>query len=196
MNCSQSTAPGRRRGFRPIEPADGLQLFLSAMATPHNYLMIGLDVMNPAIVDELVPERLRAGELLVVYTAAGADATVVRTSIAEVTRHCPVPVRLVEVARNPEGRLRSRRHCPTSARCGTEQAEAYIHRTGHRFGAPAHPSSGPMSSSAETPSGQPGLLAGQRQTGSPGRESRNSMRTRPRRGMVVKNHTGGTSLSY
>lgn len=104
MNHGQSTAPARSRGFRPIEPADGLRLFLDTAQLPEHSLLLGLDLAHPAIVADLVPEQLRARELLLAYTADDTDGTdpeAVRAAVEPVTRDCPVPVRLVEVARIP-----------------------------------------------------------------------------------------------
>jgi acyl carrier protein len=98
MNRTQPTAAARHRGFRSIEPADGLRLFLAAVAMPYHYLLVGLDLTNPAIVDELVAERLQVNELLVAYTTDGAEPVAVRAAVASSVRNCPVPVRLVEVS--------------------------------------------------------------------------------------------------
>jgi acyl carrier protein len=59
--------------------------------------VIGLDVQNPSIVEELVPDRLLVTELLVAYTARGADAAAVRAAVAPMTADSPAPVRLAEV---------------------------------------------------------------------------------------------------
>ncbi|MEU2565152.1 SDR family NAD(P)-dependent oxidoreductase [Streptomyces longispororuber] len=101
MNQNQSDAPARSRGFRSIEATDGLRLFTEGIATPHHYVIVGLDLAHPAIVDELVPEQLRVGELLVAYTADGVDAEAVHAAVAPAVRDCPVPVRLVRVDRVP-----------------------------------------------------------------------------------------------
>lgn len=101
INRGIPAEPARRRGFRGINPDEGLRLFLSALASPHHYLLLGLDLTNPEIVQELAPERLRASELLVAYAADGAEPEAVRAAIAPGARDCPVPVRLVEVPRIP-----------------------------------------------------------------------------------------------
>ncbi|MFI8930076.1 SDR family NAD(P)-dependent oxidoreductase [Streptomyces sp. NPDC053474] len=101
MNQNQSDAPARSRGFRSINASDGLRLFTESIVTPHHYLIVGLDLGNPAIVDELVPEQLRIGELLVAYTADGVDAEAVHAAVAPSVQDCPVPVRLVRVDRVP-----------------------------------------------------------------------------------------------
>lgn len=93
VNHGQPTAPGRQRGFRIIGTAEGLQLFRDGLAKPGPYLIIGLDVQNPAIVEELVPDRLVVTEVLVAYTADGADAAAIRAAGPDL----PVPVRLAEV---------------------------------------------------------------------------------------------------
>jgi acyl-CoA synthetase (AMP-forming)/AMP-acid ligase II/NADP-dependent 3-hydroxy acid dehydrogenase YdfG len=106
MNHAQPTAAvaaAQHRGFRAIDPADGLRLFLTAVTMPHHYLIAGLDLTNPAIVDELVAERLQVSELLVAYTANGesrrAEPADVYAAVAARVRDCPVPLRLVEVPR-------------------------------------------------------------------------------------------------
>jgi acyl-CoA synthetase (AMP-forming)/AMP-acid ligase II/NADP-dependent 3-hydroxy acid dehydrogenase YdfG/acyl carrier protein len=101
MNRTQPTEAARHRGFRAIDPADGLRLFLDAVALPYHHLIVGLDLANPAIVDELMPERLRVSEVVVAYTADDVDPADVRAAVAPKTRDCPVPVRLVEVADIP-----------------------------------------------------------------------------------------------
>ncbi|MFG3142502.1 SDR family NAD(P)-dependent oxidoreductase [Streptomyces sp. NPDC048211] len=101
MNRGQSTAPARQRGFRAIDPDDGLRAFLSAAAMPHHYLLIGLDLENPAILAELATDELSAREVLVAYTAQGVDAETVHAALEPVLRDIPVPVRLVEVPRIP-----------------------------------------------------------------------------------------------
>ncbi|GGV05930.1 SDR family NAD(P)-dependent oxidoreductase [Streptomyces spectabilis] len=101
MNENQSDAPARSRGFRSINASDGLRLFTEGIVTPHHYLIVGLDLGNPAIVDELVPEQLRIGELLVAYTADGVEPEAVHAAVAPSVRDCPVPVRLVRVDRVP-----------------------------------------------------------------------------------------------
>ncbi|WP_030685862.1 SDR family NAD(P)-dependent oxidoreductase [Streptomyces sp. NRRL B-1347] len=101
MNQNQSDAPARSRGFRSINASDGLRLFTESIVTPHHYLIVGLDLAHPAIVDELVPEQLRIGELLVAYTADGVEAEAVHAAVAPSVRDCPVPVRLVRVDRVP-----------------------------------------------------------------------------------------------
>jgi acyl carrier protein len=99
MNQSQPTAAAHNRGFRALEPEDGLRLFLGAVATPHHYLIAGLDLANPAIVEELVPDRLRVNEIIVAYT--GSNPTAVRAAVTPTTQRSPVPVRLVQVPRIP-----------------------------------------------------------------------------------------------
>ncbi|MEV5407902.1 SDR family NAD(P)-dependent oxidoreductase [Thermopolyspora sp. NPDC052614] len=99
MNRSQPTAAARRRGFRPIDPAHGLRLFLAAVTAPHHYLLVGLDLANPAIVNELAPDRLRVGELLVAYTGDQVEPGQVRAALAPAGRRCPVPLRVVRVPR-------------------------------------------------------------------------------------------------
>ncbi|MFD1118063.1 SDR family NAD(P)-dependent oxidoreductase, partial [Sphaerisporangium aureirubrum] len=103
MNRSQPTAAARHRGFRPIDPAHGLRLFLTAVTAPHHYLLAGLDLANPAIVDELAADRLRVSELLVAYTGEEAALAGIRTALAPSGRRCPVPIRVVRVPRIPGG---------------------------------------------------------------------------------------------
>ncbi|MGW1870798.1 SDR family NAD(P)-dependent oxidoreductase [Streptomyces mauvecolor] len=97
MNQGQSSAPARQRGFRAIGLDDGLRAFLAATSMPHHYLLIGLDLENPAILSELVTDELSAREVLVAYTAEGADAEAVHRALQPVLAAFPVPVRLMEV---------------------------------------------------------------------------------------------------
>lgn len=96
MNRGQSTAAARSRGFRIIEPAGGLQLFLDTLAMPHHSLIVGLDLTNPAMVEELMPDQLRVSEVVLAYAGDGVDQAALREAIAASVRDCPVPVRLVE----------------------------------------------------------------------------------------------------
>jgi acyl carrier protein len=99
MNQSQPTAAARHRGFRPIEPANGLRLFLAASAASHHYLLVGLDLANPAIINELIAERLHISELLVAYIGEQVEAQQVQAAIAPSSGLCPVPIRVVKVSR-------------------------------------------------------------------------------------------------
>lgn len=130
MNRNQSAAPARSRGFRSIEASEGLRLFIEAIATPHHYLLVGLDLTNPAIVDELVPEQLRIGELLIAYTAGDVDLEAVRAAVAPSVRECPVPVRLVQVPRIP-------RDTTGGVDVALLLADTVCGRTKRRFTAPA-----------------------------------------------------------
>jgi acyl carrier protein len=101
MNRAQPTAAARHRGFRAIEPAAGLRLFLTASTMPHHYLLAGLDLTNPAIADEVVADRVSVSELLVAYTTRDAEPQAVAAAVAARVSDCPVPVRLVEMPRIP-----------------------------------------------------------------------------------------------
>lgn len=97
MNRGQSSAAAEHRGFRAIDPENGLRLFLGATTLDHPYVVVGLDLRNPAIVEELVPQHLRVAEVLIAYAAEAADRDAVRTAVAASVADCPVPVRLAEV---------------------------------------------------------------------------------------------------
>ncbi|MPY61942.1 SDR family NAD(P)-dependent oxidoreductase [Streptomyces spongiae] len=101
MNRGQSSAAARRRGFRSIDPDDGLRAFLTASGLPHHYLLIGLDLDNPVILAELATDELNAREVLVAYTADGTDPDTVRAALEPVLSELSVPVRLLEVAAIP-----------------------------------------------------------------------------------------------
>lgn len=101
MNRGQSEAPARQRGFRAIDPDDGLRAFLAATSMPYHYLLIGLDLENPAILAELATDELSAREVLVAYTAEGIDPEAVHAALEPVLRDFPVPVRMVEVSAIP-----------------------------------------------------------------------------------------------
>jgi acyl-CoA synthetase (AMP-forming)/AMP-acid ligase II/NADP-dependent 3-hydroxy acid dehydrogenase YdfG len=106
MNRDRSTAPAHSRGFSAVDPADGLRLFLAGLAGPGPHLIAGLDLTHPAIVDELVPDRLQASELVVAYTADGTASDAVRAAVQAEAGDCPVPVRTVEldhIPRAPDG---------------------------------------------------------------------------------------------
>ncbi|MEU6088789.1 SDR family NAD(P)-dependent oxidoreductase [Streptomyces sp. NPDC047085] len=103
MNRGQSSAAAENRGFRTIDPDTGLRLFLEATALPGPYTIVGLDLRNPAMVAELVPQQLRISEIVLAYVAEGdgADVGALRTALAASVAVSPVPVRLAEVARIP-----------------------------------------------------------------------------------------------
>uniref|UniRef100_A0AAU2V6P5 SDR family NAD(P)-dependent oxidoreductase n=1 Tax=Streptomyces sp. NBC_00003 TaxID=2903608 RepID=A0AAU2V6P5_9ACTN len=101
MNRGRSEAPARTRGFRAIDPDDGLRAYLAATSMPHHYLLIGLDLENPAILSELATDELSAREVLVAYTAQDTDPDTVHAALEPVLRDFPVPVRMVQVTRIP-----------------------------------------------------------------------------------------------
>lgn len=106
MNRGQSSAAAEHRGFRTIDPDTGLRLFLGASALPDPYVVVGLDLRNPAMVEELVPQQLRVSEVVVAYVADEGDADghdAVRTAVAAAAAAfpAPVPVRIAEVPRIP-----------------------------------------------------------------------------------------------
>lgn len=101
MNRTQPTAPVEHRGFRPIDPADGLLSYLAAISMPHHYILIGLELANPMILSELDADELSAREVLVAYTAEGADRATVQRALESTLRDCPIPVRLMEVPHIP-----------------------------------------------------------------------------------------------
>ncbi|MEV8536216.1 SDR family NAD(P)-dependent oxidoreductase [Streptomyces sp. NPDC051211] len=101
MNKSQSSAAAEHRGFRSIDQESGLRLFLDAVASDHHYLVVGLDLKNPSIVEELVPQTLRVSEILIAYISDVTDQDSVRAAIAESVQSSSVPVRIVAVPRIP-----------------------------------------------------------------------------------------------
>ncbi|RFS84180.1 SDR family NAD(P)-dependent oxidoreductase [Actinomadura spongiicola] len=101
MNRGRPAEPARRRGFRDIDPDEGLRLFLGALSSPHHHLLLGLDLSHPEIVEESAPDGLSAGEVVVAYTADGVRPETVRTALDPHVRGCPLPVRLVELPRIP-----------------------------------------------------------------------------------------------
>ncbi|MFU0242972.1 SDR family NAD(P)-dependent oxidoreductase, partial [Streptomyces scabiei] len=100
MNRDRSQAAAEHRGFRSIDPDTGLRLFLESTALPGPYTIVGLDPRNPAVVAELVPQRLRIGEIVLAYVADGADPGALRDALATGPAS-PVPVRLAPVPRIP-----------------------------------------------------------------------------------------------
>lgn len=103
MNRGRPNEAARRRGYRPIEPAEGLRLTLDALALPYHYLVVGLDLANPAVVEELAPDDdLVVSEVVLAYTTAeDADPAAVRAALAPVVQGCPAPVRLVAASSIP-----------------------------------------------------------------------------------------------
>lgn len=100
MNRDRSQAAAEHRGFRSIDPDTGLRLLLESAALPGPYTIVGLDARNPAVVAELVPQRLRVGEIVLAYVADGADPGALRDALASGPAS-PVPVRLAPVPSIP-----------------------------------------------------------------------------------------------
>ncbi|MFI2782762.1 SDR family NAD(P)-dependent oxidoreductase [Streptomyces sp. ALB3] len=101
VNRGRSTAAAEHRGFRTISPEQGLRLFLEAVALDDPYLLIGLDLRNPAIVEKLAPQQQRVSEVLIAYVPETVGQDAVRTAVAALAADCPVPVRPAEVAAIP-----------------------------------------------------------------------------------------------
>ncbi|MEU2084748.1 SDR family NAD(P)-dependent oxidoreductase [Streptomyces albus] len=116
MNRGRSAAAAEHRGYRTVDADRGLRLFLDAAALPDPYLVVGLDLDNPAIVEELAPQDVRVGEILLAYVPAEAGpegpedtagtvpdtaAGAVRDAVAAHAAALPVPVRTVAVPRLP-----------------------------------------------------------------------------------------------
>jgi acyl carrier protein len=80
-----------------------MRLFLAASALPYHYLLAGLDLTNPAIVNEVVADQVEVSELLVAYAVGDGEPDAVGAAVAARVRDCPVPVRLVEMTRIPRG---------------------------------------------------------------------------------------------
>lgn len=105
MNRAQPTAAARHRGFCALEPEAGLRLFLDALATPDHYLLAGLDLTVPAMVDEVAPDQVRPVEAVVAYAvdpgSAGVAPDVLRAAVADAAARSAVPLRLAEVPTVP-----------------------------------------------------------------------------------------------
>ncbi|MEA2126056.1 MAG: hypothetical protein QOI80_2838 [Solirubrobacteraceae bacterium] len=101
MNRGQPAGPARRRGFMEIDREAGLRAFLSALAMPHHYVLVGLDLANPMIVAELDPSGVDAQEVVLAYAADDATPDALREALERPLGDCPFPVRLLEVAMVP-----------------------------------------------------------------------------------------------
>lgn len=101
MNRSQPSGPAKHRGFRSIDPAEGLRSFLTATAVPYHYVIIGLDLSNPLILSEMDSDELQAHEILVAYTTEDTDAATVHKALEPLLRSVSVPVRFLAVPRIP-----------------------------------------------------------------------------------------------
>jgi acyl-CoA synthetase (AMP-forming)/AMP-acid ligase II/NADP-dependent 3-hydroxy acid dehydrogenase YdfG/acyl carrier protein len=95
MNQGRSTTAAEHGGFRPIDREHGLRLFLEAWARPEPHVIIGLDLTNPAIIEELAPRQTKVHEVVVAYAGDGADPGAVRAALT--TAGCPAPLRVVAV---------------------------------------------------------------------------------------------------
>jgi len=103
MSRGQAVTAAEHRGFRAVEPARGLRLFLAAAALPDHYVLLGLDLTNRWIVDEVAVDRVEVSEVVVAYAAPDVEPEALDAAVAAAARSCPAPVRLVRVPRIPRG---------------------------------------------------------------------------------------------
>lgn len=101
MNAGQATAAVEQRGFRVIQPDEGLETLTEVLRSGHHQLVIGIDTTNPQIIPEMDGEVLGASELVVAWTGADCDPAAVERAVADAGRACPIPVRPVRLAELP-----------------------------------------------------------------------------------------------
>ena len=101
MSRGQATTAAEHRGFRGVDPARGLRLFLAATGLPDHYVLLGLDLTNRWIVDEVAADRVEVSEVVVAYAAHDVEPEDLDAVVAEAGRGCPAPVRVVRVPRIP-----------------------------------------------------------------------------------------------
>lgn len=113
MNRSSPLAAGQSRGFLAITEADGVRMLADALASGRPNLIAGLDPGNVRVLKEMIPEQLRAVEVVIAYAAPRQlGAEILRAALGESAGSCPLPVRFVrfdELPTEGTGRVDSAR---------------------------------------------------------------------------------------
>ncbi|MGW4686102.1 SDR family NAD(P)-dependent oxidoreductase [Streptomyces sp. NPDC004244] len=103
MNRGAPEDAAQARGFRTLDPDEGLASLLTVLGQDRATVLIGLDGRNEHIARALAPESLHIAEAIVVYTGSAPEADV-RAAVAPVARELDHPLRCLRLDRLPADR--------------------------------------------------------------------------------------------
>ncbi|MFD7029418.1 SDR family NAD(P)-dependent oxidoreductase [Streptomyces sp. NPDC059917] len=103
MNRGAPEGAAAARGFRTLDPDEGLASLLAVLGQDRPTVLVGLDGRNGHIARALAPESLHTAEAIVVYTGTAAEDDV-RAAVAPVARELDHPLRTLRVERLPDDR--------------------------------------------------------------------------------------------
>ncbi|MFI5800317.1 SDR family NAD(P)-dependent oxidoreductase [Streptomyces sp. NPDC051677] len=93
-------AAAAARGFRTLDPDEGLASLLAVLRQDRATVLVGLDGRNEHVARALAPDSLHTAEAIVVYTGTAFEADV-RAAVAPVARNLGHPLRCLRVERLP-----------------------------------------------------------------------------------------------
>ncbi|MFE9252361.1 SDR family NAD(P)-dependent oxidoreductase [Streptomyces sp. NPDC007088] len=125
MNRGAPAAAAAARGFRTLDPDEGLASLLAVLKQDRPTVLVGLDGRNEHIARALAPESMHTAEVIVAYTGTAPEAEV-RAAVARVARELDHPMRCLRVEKLPADRDQL-----------LAVAVAALERGGRRFVAPA-----------------------------------------------------------
>ncbi|MFI2238016.1 SDR family NAD(P)-dependent oxidoreductase [Streptomyces chrestomyceticus] len=103
MNRGAPEGAAAARGFRTLDPDEGLASLLAVLRQDRATVLVGLDGRNEHIARALAPDSLHIAEAIVVYTGPASEADV-RAAVAPVARELDHPLRCLRVERLPADR--------------------------------------------------------------------------------------------
>ncbi|MGW1031997.1 SDR family NAD(P)-dependent oxidoreductase [Streptomyces antibioticus] len=125
MNRGAPAAAAAARGFRTLDPDEGLASLLAVLKQDRSTVLVGLDGRNEHIARALAPDSLHTAEVIVVYTGTASESDV-RAAVAPVARELDHPMRCLRIDKLPADRDQL-----------LAVAVAALERGGRRFVAPA-----------------------------------------------------------
>ncbi|WP_306339617.1 non-ribosomal peptide synthetase [Streptomyces sp. AS13] len=103
MNRGAPEGAAEARGFRTLDPDEGLASLLAVLGQDRGTVLVGLDGRNEHIARALAPDSLHIAEAIVVYTGPASEADV-RAAVAPVARELDHPLRCLRVEKLPVDR--------------------------------------------------------------------------------------------
>ncbi|CAM5497431.1 SDR family NAD(P)-dependent oxidoreductase [Streptomyces californicus] len=103
MNRGAPEGAAEARGFRTLDPDEGLASLLAVLGQDRATVLVGLDGRNEHIARALAPDSLHIAEAIVVYTGPASEADV-RAAVAPVARELDHPLRCLRVEKLPVDR--------------------------------------------------------------------------------------------
>ncbi|MFK0048624.1 SDR family NAD(P)-dependent oxidoreductase [Streptomyces sp. NPDC090741] len=103
MNRGAPEGAAAARGFRTLDPDEGLASLLAVLRGDRTTVLVGLDGRNEHIARALAPDSLHTAEAIVVYTGPASEADV-RAAVAPVARELDHPLRCLRLERLPADR--------------------------------------------------------------------------------------------